>query len=227
MKPLSLIIVSALLIFSSPASFAGLVVGIENINLIAGGSGTIDVSIRSDSTDQLDGAQYKFQIAGGGGSTLTFDNPQDLSEGWDPFATPADTFDPNYVFFGDAFGLAELFNTDDTVTHADSPFGAPVNLDTTERLLVRLDVTHSGPVTAPEVFTISLVDDAETFFVEDSSLFSASFGVLGAHSTPVASGTVTVNAASTGVVPEPTSAAIFAVGLISVCGIRRRRTASS
>ena len=216
----SLVAIFALLGIA-PSSFAGLIVNVENIQLQAGGSGTIDVLISSDSTDDLDGAQYKFEITGGGGSSLLFDSPQNLVEGFDPFNT-----DPNYVFGNDGFGLTEISNTGTTVTHADGGFFGPVSMTTTERLLVRLDVTHSGPVAAQEVFNVSLVDDFETVFTENAFLFQATSGVLGGLATPVASGTVTVNPASGGVVPEPTSAAIFAIGLLSVCGIRQRRKSS-
>ena len=219
-----------LLLAHVQSSNAGILIRIQDdVQLQAGGSGTVDVFISSDTNEVLDAAQYKFAISSGGASsTLSFPS-QDVSEGFDPLAATLDTFDPSYVFFNNsAAGLFESSNTGSTVTHFDSVdffFGAsPVQLDLTEKLLVRLDITHSGAITSPETFAISLVDDADTRFTSDAILAQGSFDLFGLHATPAASATVTINpATSTGVVPEPTSAAIFAVGLVSVCGIRRRR----
>ena len=192
---------AALAILMGSHAYAGLIVEVQDLDLSIGGSGTVDVLIRSDSTDTVDFINHEFQIFGS--SNLVFDEIQDTSE----------EFDPDYLFFGDNVGLLQdngppLF-TPTNVVHTDLTFsGTGVLLDTTSRLLVRLDVTHIG--TTLETFQIGLVDNGLTF-AEDPFFVPTAFNASSFTNT----GTVNI-------VPEPTT--LSYIGIAAACfGFRRKR----
>ena len=186
-------------------------ISIGNLDLLPGGSGYVDVMIRSDTgTDSLDMFGVEFRITSG--STML--------EFVDPAPDPQLT-DTSYLFDGDsaagtvppAGSISSVVNTNDTYIGGDGTLsGSGVTVPTTDTLLARLQVTAatSAPPVVGDTFTISLISGGNTFF------YDPSFGDITFDSTP---GTVTIT-------PEP-GEAVMLLGLALMLGIAaifRKRT---
>jgi hypothetical protein len=201
----------------APLAHAGLIIEVQDTILDAGTSGTVDVLISGDSDvilQNLDAGEHEFLISGGSGALL-FDPIQNVSEG----SFDITIADPNYVFFGDNLGLFQnIIPAGVSVTHSDLTFSAiGVDLDTTQKLLVRLDVTHLGPTTVNEQYQVSIVGGL--FFEEFDPALGNFPEITDITSIP---GTVTINATNSAV-PEPASLAIFGIGALGLLVARRRR----
>lgn len=176
---------------------ADIILDVQDLTFSAGTSGSVDVSIRSTSTDVVDFYQYRFVVSdiGVNVGALRFTDPQSDAEG----------ADPNYLFGADSLGLttdAENSPAFDSVVGTDltlSGFGVVV--DATDLLFARLDFEHTLPggvdpsLAANDQFLISLVD-------VDTALLSDSFDVSSLVSFSGSSGTLSARAAA---VPEPSS----------------------
>jgi hypothetical protein len=195
------------LIGLAPSAKADFIVSASDIVLAPGSTGFMDVTIRSTpGTSKLDTFGIEFRIETVLGShRLEFVNP------------PSDTqlFDAAYIFAGDSAaasvgppsGIISTFSApQDTYLGGDGTLsGTGVDVSSTARLLVRLElsaITSSGPV-AGDVFSLSLVSSANTFFRDPV------FNDIDFLSVP---GTVTIGGAPSAVVPEPSSILLFTIG---------------
>ncbi|MFO0888286.1 MAG: PEP-CTERM sorting domain-containing protein [Isosphaeraceae bacterium] len=199
----------AILLLLLPPSRAGLIVSIGDLVLQPGGTGFVDVMIRSDiaSGDQLGAFGFEFHIEGAGPRRLEFVSPQP-----DP-----QLGDATYVFSGDSLdaslslpvgSVSTIVVPNDTFVGGDSTASGGDMRVTSGRLLVRLQVTAAAslPPALGDTFSIGLAPTASTFFV-DSSLNPVAF-----LSQP---GTVSI-------VPEPASLILLGAGGILALTTRRR-----
>lgn len=213
---------TALILSSAPLRANLIIMGVD-ATVNAGGNTTVDVLIRSDGTDNVDLANYAFQITalGGAVSTLSFSTPFDFSE----------SNDPNYLFAGDSLGILEvppnippafpqLFTAGDLTSS-----GNGVNLGVSNRLLARLDLTHSlaANQTAAQAngerFQISLLNNGDTFFDDSTFPIPNPVGIAPESFSAGNSAVVTVFGAAS--VPEPSS--LLLCGLSAIPLLRRRR----
>lgn len=195
---------AALIVMMSLTAQAVLIVSVGDATLLAGGTGTVDVLIASDSPsgDLVSFLGFEFRVSTGGPTRLEFVNPQ----------SDLQLTDPNYLFAGDslaaAFPPVGLVSTtivpNDTIIGGDATFsGNEINVGSTPVLLARLELT-AGTVLPPipgDTFIIDLVPGALTFF-QDNTFTNVQFSST--------SGTVTI------VIPEPSSAMLAIVALTAV-----------
>lgn len=207
-----LLTISGLMVLTVPAS-AEPIITIGNSNIVQGGTGYVDVMIRSDSSDPLAAFGFDFRISTLGSTRLEFVDPQPygyLSLG-------------NYVFAGDSYahsnppvGMVSTSNVpNDTFIGGDNTLsGTDVSLDNTWKLLTRLELT-ANTYLPPEVgntFAIALEPSGSSFFQD-------------AGGTPIdyswSPGTVTITP-----VPEPSTIIAVISGGLCLAGIawHRRRT---
>ncbi|MCA9048481.1 MAG: hypothetical protein KDA89_07115, partial [Planctomycetaceae bacterium] len=187
---LALSFITALL--STNDLLGDIIVDVSDTTIAAGGIGTVDVFISSTGTDDIEFASYAFAITaiGSPGSTLEFEYPPDFSESL--------IGGPNgYVFVGDSLGIDydDINSTNSTYIGFDGvDVGPSVTIDSTEKLLVRLDLRHTlgtgqSPALADgEQFRITLQDVGDTYF--DFADIDAS-----SYLTAVGGGIITVQAA--------------------------------
>ena len=190
---------------------AGLIILAQNTQLASGGNGTLNVLISSNGTDNVDTFQYKFAITGdlGNVGSLRFSVPQSNSE----------VADSNYIHSDSDGFTSEPQNSPAYDEILGGDFTASflgTDIDSTQLLLARFEIEHILPSGTPasaavgDVFTVSLVNDADTFFLDNG--FS-NVDVL--STTP---GQVTLTA-----IPEPSSLMMFsALVAASICGRRKR-----
>jgi hypothetical protein len=214
-----------------PAS-ADLVVSVGDLVLAPGGTGALDVTIRSDAPggDLVGGVGFQFLITTTGPTRLSFAAVQPDSQ----------LTDPDYIFYGDSLAhdtmspVGTVSGTNvpgDTFTGLDfTTDGADVTL-TGSRLLARLAVTAATafPPVSGNLFTVSLVPLANASpSLSDQTLFT---DTALTHLIPYTSqsGTVTISAVSA---PEPSGLVLAASLLPCLAGfglvraIRRRRANS-
>lgn len=200
----------AAVVFAESSARADLIVTIGSTTLEQGGTGFVDVFVRStDGSDLLGGFGVEFAITNlSGSSSLWFSVSQN-----DAYLS-----DPNYIFVGDSSALSfppvgvgqetAYIGGDATESLVD------IQVPTSDRLLARLDLTTltSAPSAIGDQFTISLVNSLNTFF------FNSGDELPFPTTTP---GTVTIAAAG---VPEPSSL-ILAASALGAAGFLRRRRA--
>ena len=203
--------------FLAKPSSADIIVNVSDTTILADGFGTVDVFISSTGSDDIEFASYEFAITpiGSPASTLEFSYPPDFSE-----ALIGGT--NGYVFFGDSAGMDydDINSTNENYIGFDGvDIGPQVTIDSTELLLVRLDLKHtlgvgqSSALADGEQFRITLQNSADTFFdfaVVDLASFSPTIG----------GGVITVQAAA---VPEPGSFAVIAAAMFGGLSARRFR----
>ena len=213
----NILLYMAILVFgyTVPAQ-AGIMVSVGNLDLQPGGSGFVNVMIKSSGslTTDLNAYNFEFRIDTLGATRLEFVSPQS-----DP-----QLIDPDYVFSGDSAdaifaapvgAVSTAVVPNDTFIGGDGTFSGNDVAIGTSQLLARLEVKTATllPPVAGDQFTISLIPSGNTFFV-DSFYNSVSF-----TSTP---GTVTIAQS----VPEPSSLLLWlslgALGLIAA-GFRHNR----
>lgn len=176
------------------------VINVGDLCLQPGGTGFVDVTIRSDTgTDWLDTFSLELRITTGSGRQLEFVDPPT-----DPQLT-----DPAYVLYGNSMvagapptGIVlPIVTWNDTYIGGDGVIpdflggDGPITIPTTETLLMSLAVT-ADTLNAPQVgdtFTISLEPSPSTVF------YDPNYADLGFEST---SGEVEI-------VPEPIGTVIF------------------
>ncbi|QEF99254.1 hypothetical protein Mal15_33160 [Stieleria maiorica] len=195
-------------VFISTDSAAEIVIAFEpQVAINQGETGQLDVFIRSTAaqTDFLGIYSAKFRItpiAGGGLSFL--DPPRDAHYG-----------DSNYIFAGTTHdGLSSTVTAPNTIVAGDGTMGPAgvVEVTAENRLLVTLDFDTSQAAVGSQ-FQISMVDDADTDFLDD-----------GFASLPIAAesfsnfGTVTITA-----IPEPSGFAALGFAVSGMTLFRRRR----
>lgn len=211
--------VPALLLLSS-ASWADLIIDIQDASFSPGGTGFVDVLISSNSTDDLGIFSAKFQITQtSGGGFLAFQNKFELNSADTDRQKNSERSDGNYVFSGtlgrDAFFQSQPSINGQSLVQFDRS-SADVTLDDGTKLLARLELTHGLPAgtTTGGTYEISLVSESSTRF----QLLNGDAVTIAAQSFDSANfGTITVSA-----VPEPSSGLL----LLSAFGIgmfRRRR----
>jgi hypothetical protein len=193
---------------------ADLIISIGSTSIVEGGTGFVDVFIRSDDINELlSGFSFEFVISPMVGSNvLAFSDPQ----------SDAQLNDPNYILAGasaaagppqTAVGVVSPETTYVGVDGTPDASGVPVPL--TNRLLARLDLStlSSTPAVAGNVFSIDLANTLQTIFFDDT------FAAIPYTYTP---GVVTVSAASS--VPEPSSL-LLCTGALGAAGLIRRSRA--
>jgi hypothetical protein len=189
---------------------ADLIISIGNASIVQGGTGFLDVRIRSDNgTDVLEGFFAEFAITPlVGSSTLVFS----------PTQTNGQLSQSDYVFFGNSSDPAPnnvgppttLIAQDaaNTLPGTTIPSAAP------GFLLARLDLSGVSAV-AGDSFLVSLVNSINTdFFGPSPTIFSYT-------SSP---GTVSITGAA---VPEPSSFLLMVGGMGAVGWRYRRRKAAA
>jgi hypothetical protein len=184
---------------------AGLIVDVLDTNLTAGGTGTMNVMIRSEfGTEVLSSYGIVLQItklSGASGDQLQFVNPQSNSQGGSS----------NYVLFGDSLGISSTvvpvnwpndnyFGTDTTISNG-------VGVPTTELLLARLE------------FNTSLTANGDRFLVSLDSI-NSSYTDEAFKNTFSFSGLSHNGIATIGVVPEPSSLTLAAFGIAAAAWFR-------
>jgi hypothetical protein len=205
--------------FSLRAAEGGFFFNIQNVNINAGGTGTVDVFVTGAIGDTLGRFGYEFNITGATAQSgeLRFVASQSKSEqsvvSPSPYVFLGDTDPGNLLTVRGNGGLdplslvgADVLNSLDSVS-ANGTF-----------LLARLELEHLGPSVGINNFTISLnLGSAFTEFDSDFDIGTANSYSAGELSAT--SGIVTVSA-----VPEPSSLALIVIG--GVCtAIRVRRRA--
>jgi hypothetical protein len=216
------ILAGIVLIGFAPAAKADLIVSAADITLAPDSTGFLEVLIRSTpGTPRLDifGVEFRIQTVVGIHRLEFVDPPSD-----------AQLVDPSYIFAGDSAAatagapsgiISSFLVPQDTYLGGDGTLsGAGVDVPSTDRLLVRLElttVTALRPV-AGDVFSISLVSSGNTFFRDPA------FNDIDFLSVP---GTVTIVGAPTAVVPEPSSILLFAIGGCVLLGRFRYRWQTS
>lgn len=188
---------------------ADFIITVQSVTLVAGGAGSVNVSIESNADDNLDLFQYKFAISANPGSVgiLRFTDPQSNSE----------LSLGNYIHADSDGFISEAQNGPAFDTILGSDFTASRNGTdvTSQKILVRLDVQHVLPNGTPpsasssDSYLISLVQDVETFFFTNTS---SQVDILTA--TP---GLVSITA-----VPEPSGLLMLCVVLPIACYRLRR-----
>ncbi len=208
----ALILATAALLASTAPAGAGFVIQVGDLQLQTGGTGFLDVSIRSDATggDRLNAFGFELRIETTGPARLEFVSPQP-----DP-----QLGSPNYVFAGNSLDgtlglpVGRVLATsvpNDTFVGGDSTNTGEVTV-TGNRLLARILVTGATRLAprAGDTFTISVVSRAPT----SNTLFLNDAGTVGFTTR---SGTVTVAS-----VPEPGSLVLLATGgLLAFAGMIR------
>jgi hypothetical protein len=212
---------SAILLFSTQYLSAGFVISVQNTQLLAGGTGFVDVYITGEPGDTLGRFGYRFNITGENAQSgeLQFRVTQFFSE--QNIATPVP-----YVFLGDTDPSLITSILGDAGTNPQALEGgdALATLDDVEVagtfLLARLEIQHSGPFSlASHNFTISLdLDSPLTLF--DADWDPGTDNNYTAGQITAVSGFVTVNSQA---VPEPTSLALVVVAGLGEWGRRIRR----
>jgi len=180
---------------------ADLTVDISSISLVPNGTGTVDITISSNSSDPLQFYSLDLEIDRTGGSTLEFIDPQSESH----------LTDGGYLFAGDTFGGG--FSAVDTTTDANDTLTAAsdftdsfadVLVPGTSVLLYRLDVQHFedpfNPGNVGDTFSISVT--GSNFEDKDFFQYTPTFNT----------GTVTI------VIPEPSS--LFLCSIATVLCLR-------
>ncbi len=199
-----------------PAAQAALLVTIGSTTLSTGGSGSVDVTISSDSgTDLLSLFGFEFRISTLGPTQLDFLSPQ--SDG--------QLLDAAYVLAGDSLTVdagIEIGTVTTTVVPHDTFVGGDATLSgldipvpMTPALLVRLDLTSltALPPVVGDQFFIQLVHGPNTFFLDSG------FADLPFSST---NGTVTVVE-----IPEPAALILQAIAFVVLVAAAIRRQAAS
>ena len=225
--PLALLLsVSSLLLHPERAT-AELIITVGNANISQGGTGFVDVFIRSTApnTDRLDmfGAELRIAALGGGSEQLAFVSPP----------TDMHLADSGYLFAGDSVNqfigppaglVTTTLSLNDTYLGGDGTLsGVGVFVPTIDTLLLRLGLTTltGNAPTAGDQFAISLVSSGSTFF-SDPDLDDLEIG-----ESSTLSGGITINPAdpSPTEVPEPSSLTL--VGMLTAVGwlahLRRQR----
>ena len=184
-----------------------LIIRVDDESIVQGGETDVDVSIRSDSTTDLSGFQFRFSVSNNGisGTQLQFVNPQ-----------PTDyQSSPNYVFASPS-GLTGSVGSPVT-TYADGnvtldPAGFET-IDSNWHLLARLRLTAAtGVGLAPlpgETFTLSLASMPDTEF--DDPDFNP-IGFTNEQGGDSITGTITVQ--SPAMVPEPSTLVVAMCGIV-------------
>ncbi len=194
-------------LWNSSGADAGIIIGVQSTSITAGGTGSVDVLISSDSNDLLDFAAYEFAITNVGGpvSTLEFTNATEV--GGSP-----------YVFAGDNLGInVSTLTNSQLIANDATNSGTGVILNSTF-LLARLGLNHvlgPGQTAAQaggEQFQISLLNSGNTLFQDNTLPVPTTFAF---SST---SGLITVSSAA---VPEPSTFAAIAMALGGF-GLHRR-----
>ena len=207
-----LILAAAQFGWMSSAS-GGLILSVEDLTLPAGGTGFVDVTIKSDGVDALNLFTFEVQI-------LPFGAPQGLLEFTSPQPDPQ-LADLNYVLFGNSIkslgipvgNVGQTVSPNDTFAGEDFTVDlSDVGVEATERLLLRLQVTASAAA-AP------LAGDQFSIVLTDLLFLSSDGSLVPFESTP---GTVTVAAAAA--VPEPASISLLCLGALGLV-VKRRRSA--
>jgi len=193
-----------LLIFAIPGTaVADIIIDVQDLTFDAGSSGSVDVNIRSTSTDVVDFYNYRFAVTDVGANvgSLRFVDPQ----------SNAESADPDYLFGFDSFFLttaAENSPAFDSVIGTDLTLsGLGASIGATDLLFARLEFEHILPggvdasLAGNDQFLISLVD-------ADTSLLSDAFDPGSLVPFTGNSGTLS---ASTAAVPEPSSALLMCV----------------
>ena len=202
------------ILFLSNAASAGIIVDVQDAQLTSGGTGFVDVLVRSDGPDTpIQLFSYLFEITNpvGNVGSLQFSDTQSIAE----------TGDANYIFAGDSTAVppgvtpTTILGDDATASFLD------VNLTTADRLLVRLDVEHILPGGVDPTLAVgdqfSIVPDFSdpfSFFFEDGGFTGPTIN------QGLSSGGTVTFAFST--VPEPSSVLVL-LGLTSMVGLRRRK----
>lgn len=189
-----------------------IIVNILDAQISAGETGFVNVMVESDSSENLDLFQYKFRISGVGANVggLRFLSPQLSSE----------VSAPNYIHSGDSGGFISVAQNGpqfDEVLGGDFTSSFAGTELSSERLFAQLDIEHILPTGTPssaassDQFSISLIDDGDTFF-SDSAFNTLAFSSTG-------DGQVEVVVA----VPEPGSGGLLLLSTAVLMQIRRRR----
>jgi hypothetical protein len=188
---------------------ADLIIDVQDATLTAGGTGVVDVYVRSNGTDSISTFNLEFQITGFHPSgSLRFSSIQSNAV---QQATA-----PNYIFLNASsssnFGYARQDPVLTTLIGGDQRIGnTNTTVTSSNLLLARLAIEHQTPtpLTASGVYQLSLVG-ANSLFADSN------FTPLNIQSsTP---GTITVTA-----VPEPSSGLLLGTCLCAASLKRRRK----
>lgn len=213
---------SLLIFFFCELAEGDVVITVQDAQINAGGSGTVDVYISGQTGDLLGRFGYELNITGATPQSgdLQFSVIQSGSaqneSGVPPYVFLGDTDPGNFLATRGSGGTdpVSLIGTDFLATLND------VSINGTF-LLARLALDHVGTLTgASHNFTISL-NPISLFTVFDQDWDAGTNNNYATNQITAISGTVTVNAAA---VPEPTGLVLFAIsGGVMLWHSRRQR----
>ena len=209
----------------SPVS-ADVIVEFLDAEIVAGGRGYVDLLISSDSSDALFLASFKLKITPVHSvvSQLYFRDSFVETDPTNPlYQMNSEQADADYVFAAtvpDTTNFTAIRDLTDPTIFIGSDTnssGISVPLSGIKKLLARVElesVTLHPEAAIGESFLISLVNDSDTYFIDDQMnnlpISRSSFSNFG--TTRVAA-------------PEPSTFALLAIGLALVAGFRRWQSA--
>lgn len=206
------------LLLQPAAAFGGILISMQNTNIIS--SGFIDVMVSSTATpgapDLLDSFSAKLVLTPVGAAAsggLQFNSTQ----------SDAQLGLGNYVFAANSLTPAPLGNVtsgsgnNDTYTFGDATVsGAGVSLDSSQAfLLARVDLSVFGATTGSQ-YTIALANDTFTDFLDPA------FASLSIDSSSFNAATITIGTLSAAV-PEPGNWLLILALCSLLAGLRLRR----
>lgn len=225
---LSIIILMAM---TAPVT-ADIIVQVQNASIAAGGTGFVDVWISSTSSDDLYSSGFEFEITATGPNGISNGSLQFRADIDQSNSEQVDAGPPDYVFFGDTdpgnFSATRQDPDTTRIVGGDIKSTAiNATIDTTQRLLARLEIEHltGTPLAAVnDTFSIMLKNSLFTEFqsvnnqgtIGDLSDDTNTSLIIDAVSYANV-GTITITSAA---VPEPGTFALM--GLVAAGGLYRR-----
>ncbi|MFO1001949.1 MAG: hypothetical protein U0936_16560 [Planctomycetaceae bacterium] len=226
-----------ILVAMTASGMAEIIVEVQNASIAAGGTGFVDVWISSTSSDDLYSSGYEFEITATGPNGISNGSLQFRADIDQSNSEQVDAGPPDYVFFGDTdpgnFSATRQDPDTTRIVGGDIKSTAiNATLDTTQRLLARLEIEHltGTPLAAVnDTFSIMLKNSLFTEFQSVNNqgtvgdLSDDTYASLTIDAVSYANvGTITITSAA---VPEPGSCVALSIASAAVVACQRRRAA--